>query len=127
RRTIPWLEAGYEENTPSVVTRYKTHPVTLKLLQERAERMTQAEERGGARVRRDSRGVVWLWAETLTDLAASERAFAAVGDPEMSPEHIKQAWRWCADHCQAIIESDPGDRAERLAAEGDQPAPGEVD
>lgn len=126
RRAIPWLEAGYEENTPSVVTRYKTHPAMMRLFQERAKHMNDSEEAGGARVRRDSRGVIWLWAETLTDLEAAQKAFAAVGDPELGPDQVKQAWRWCTDHCQAIIEADPGDRAERLAAEGDGEGPRDV-
>jgi DNA helicase II / ATP-dependent DNA helicase PcrA len=122
QRAFPWLEAPVEESTPSAVTRYKTHPVILRLLEERA-----AEVLADPRARRDSRGVVALWAELLTDLDRALAAFAADPDPEFGPAQIKRAWRWCADRCPAVIDLDPGDRAERKAAMADEPAPGDED
>jgi DNA helicase-2/ATP-dependent DNA helicase PcrA len=121
RRAIPWLEAPYEENTPSVVTRYKTHPAMLRLLRERATAAIEGEAQGAGAVRRDSRGVVWFWAELLTDLDAVTAAFAEVGDPELDADQVKRAWRWCAERCPAVVELDPGDRAERKAAAVDEP------
>lgn len=120
-RAIPWLDAPTEENTPSVVTRYKTHPAMLRLLERRA-----AELRNDPRARRDSRGVVNFWAETLTDLDRALDAFAQAGDPEFGPDKVKRAWRWCAERCPAVIELDPGDRAERKAALADEPEDAEV-
>jgi DNA helicase-2/ATP-dependent DNA helicase PcrA len=111
QRALPWLDAPVEENTPSVVTRYKTHPVMLRLLQQRAR-----ELEGDSTIRRDSRGVLWFWAELLTDLDRVLAAFSASPDPELGPQAIKRAWRWCADRCPAVVDLDPGDRAERRAA-----------
>ncbi len=110
-RTFPWLEAPIADDTPSVVTRYKTHPAMLHLFEERARELA-----GDTRLRRDSRGVLWFWAEVLTDLDRVQAAFAKANDPDLDPEQVKRAWRWCADHCPAVIDLDPGDRAERKAA-----------
>jgi DNA helicase-2/ATP-dependent DNA helicase PcrA len=120
QRAFPWLDAPVEENTPSVVTRYKTHPVMLRLLKERA-----LEVKDDPRARRDSRGVVSLWADLLTDLDRVMAAFSAMPDPELGPNQIKRAWRWCADRCPAVLDLDPGDRAERKAALADEPLPDE--
>ncbi len=122
RRSFPWLEAPVEENTPSAVTRYKTHPNILRLFEERAE-----EVRDDPRVRRDSRGVVWFWADVLSDLARVTKAFEQNPDPEFPMEQVRRAWRWCADRCPAVVDLDPGDRAERKAAMADEPAPGDDD
>ncbi len=116
QRAIPWLEAPIEENTPSVVTRVKTHPALLHLFEQRAK-----ELEGDARVRRDSRGVVHFWADVLSDLPRLTAAFATAADPEIGPEQVKRAWRWCADRCPAVVDLDPGDRAERKAAVAEQP------
>lgn len=115
-RAIPWLDAPLEENTPSVVTRYKTHPALLRLLERRAHELD-----GDARARRDSRGVVNFWADVLTDLDRVQAAFAEAADPELGPEQVKRAWRWCADRCPAVVDLDPGDRSERKAALADEP------
>jgi DNA helicase II / ATP-dependent DNA helicase PcrA len=107
QRAFPWLDAPIEENTPSVVTRYKTHPAMLHFLEQRAAALGDA--------RRDSRGVVWFWAEALTDLASVHKVFADARDPELTPDMVTRAWRWCADRCPAVVDLDPGDRAERKA------------
>jgi DNA helicase II / ATP-dependent DNA helicase PcrA len=119
-RAFPWLEAPVEENTPSVVTRYKTHAVMLRLLEKRAHEVPD-----DGRARRDSRGVLAFWADVLTDRDAVMAAFAASPDPEFGPEQIKRAWRWCADRCPAVLDLDPGDRSERKAAAADEPERGE--
>jgi DNA helicase-2/ATP-dependent DNA helicase PcrA len=72
--------------------------------------------RDDPRVRRDSRGVVWFWADVLTDKERVLAAFDEAKDPEFGREQVLQAWRWCADRCPAVVEADPGDRAERKAA-----------
>lgn len=116
QRAFPWLEAPVEESTPSVVTKLKTHPVMLRLLTERA-----AAYGADPRARKDSRGILHFWAELLTDLDALQAAFARSPDPELPPDQIKRAWRWCADRCPAVLELDPGDRAERKAAAAEEP------
>jgi DNA helicase-2/ATP-dependent DNA helicase PcrA len=117
-RTFPWLEAPIAEDTPSAVTRYKTHPAMLRLFQDRARELAD-----DSRVRRDSRGVLWFWAEVLTDWPRVEKAFAEANDPELTPEMVRRAWRWCSERCPAVLELDPGDRAERKAAAADEPEP----
>jgi DNA helicase-2/ATP-dependent DNA helicase PcrA len=111
QRTFMWLDVPVEEGTPSAVTRYKTHPAMLKLFERRARELAHDQ-----RIRRDSRGVVAFWADVLTDKARVLEAFAEANDPELGKEQVLQAWRWCADRCPAVVESDPGDRAERKAA-----------
>ena len=110
KRAFAWLDVPVEEGTPSVVTRYKTHPAMLHLLERRA-----AETQGDARVRRDSRGALAFWADVLTDKTRVLAAFKAANDPDMPPDQVLQAWRWCSERCPAVVESDPGDRAERKA------------
>jgi DNA helicase-2/ATP-dependent DNA helicase PcrA len=122
RRAFPWLEAPIEEGTPSAVTRYKSHPAMLRLLERRAEEM-----KNDPRIRRDSRGVLWFWADVLTDKARVLDAFRKAADPEFNEAQVLQAWRWCADRCPAVVELDPGDRAERKAAFQAEPAEEERD
>jgi DNA helicase-2/ATP-dependent DNA helicase PcrA len=121
-RAFPWLEAPIEESTPSAVTRYKTHPVILRLFKQRAEELAS-----DPRARRDSRGVIWFWADVLTDLDRVTAAFAESPDPEFGPEQIRRAWRWCAERCPAVVDLDPGDRAMRKAALADEPEKGDED
>ncbi len=116
QRAFPWLEAPVEENTPSAVTRYKTHPVMLRLLAQRA-----AAYAADPRSRKDSHGVLHFWADLLTDLDGVLAAFARDPDPELGPDQIKRAWRWCSDRCPAVLDLDPGDRAERRAAQAEEP------
>lgn len=116
-RAFPWLEAPIEESTPGAVTRYKTHPAMLRLLERRARELA-----GDPRVRRDARGVLWFWADLLTDFDRVSAAFAEANDPELGPAQVKRAWRWCADRCPAVLDLDPGDAAERKAARADEPA-----
>lgn len=115
-RAFPWLEAPIEENTPAAVTRYKTHPALLHLLERRAR-----EVQDDPRVRRDAHGVLWFWADVLTDFERITAAFAEAADPEFGPEQVRRAWRWCADRCPAVLDLDPGDRAERKAALAEEP------
>jgi len=116
-RAFPWLEVPVEESTPSAVTRYKTHPALLRLLDRRA-----AAYRDDPRTRKDARGILWFWADLLTDKDSIEQAFAEANDPEYGLDKVRQAWRYCADRCPAVLDRDPGDRAERKAALADEPA-----
>jgi DNA helicase-2/ATP-dependent DNA helicase PcrA len=117
QRAFPWLEAPVEEGTPSVVTKLKTHPVLLRLMIERAAAFS-----ADPRSRKDSRGVLHFWADLLTDLPSIQAAFEKTPDPEFAPDQIKRAWRWCADRCPAVLDLDPGDRAERKAALSEEPS-----
>lgn len=115
-RAFPWLEVAVEENTPSAVTRYKTHPALLRLLERRA-----AAYRDDPAARKDSRGILWFWADLLTDKESIEKAFSEANDPEYGMDKVRQAFRYCAERCPAVLEKDPGDRAERKAALVDEP------
>ena len=121
-RAFPWLEAPVEENTPSAVTRYKTHPALLRLLEERATAYGQ-----DLTTRKDSRGILWFWADLLTDKESIEKAFIDAKDPEFGLDKVRQAWRWCAERCPAVLDRDPGDRAERKAALADEPVEADED
>jgi len=105
-----WLDVPVADDTPSGVTRLKTHPVILHLFEERA-----LEWRADPATRKDSRGIMGLWAEVLTDKDRILAAFRKKPDPEFTEDQIVRAWRWCADRCPAVVDMDPGDRAERKA------------
>jgi DNA helicase-2/ATP-dependent DNA helicase PcrA len=111
KKHYPWLEVDVEDATPSVVTRYKTHPVMLRLLEERASAYAT-----DPKTRKDSHGALNLWAELLTDFEAVKKAFQASPDGDFPEADVKRAWRWCSDRCPAVLDLDPGDRAERKAA-----------
>lgn len=121
-RAFPWLEVPVEESTPSVVTRYKTHPAMLHLLEKRARAY-----RDDPSTRKDSRGILYFWADLLTDKERIERTFAQANDPEFGLDKARQAWRWCAERCPAVLDRDPGDRADRKAAMADEPMDADVD
>lgn len=110
QKMFAWLDVPVADDTPSVVTRLKTSPVLLHLLEEKA-----AEWRADVSTRKDSRGILSMWAELLTDKERLLKAFRAAGDPEMTDDMVLRAWRWCSDRCPAVLEADPGDRAERKA------------
>ena len=100
-RTFPWLEAPVEESTPNFVTKFKTHPNLLRLLERRSSEML-----GSGKIRGDARGALTVWAEVLTDLEGATRAFVRNPDPEITLDQVKRAWRWCADRCPAVLELD---------------------
>ncbi|MFO0551448.1 MAG: 3'-5' exonuclease [Polyangiaceae bacterium] len=114
KKHFPWLDVEVEDATPSVVTRLKTHPVLLKLLEHRAEDFV-----ADPRARKDSHGILWFWADLLTNLDQLLAAFKAEPDPEFPEADLRRAWRWCSDRCPAVVDLDPGDRHERKAAEDD--------
>jgi DNA helicase II / ATP-dependent DNA helicase PcrA len=98
RHAIPWLAVATEDDAPSVVTRMKKHPALLHDLERRAE-----DHKG----RRNSRAVVELWADVLTDLDRLKEILGK-GPDAMRPDEIKRAHRHCADRCSAVLDSDQG-------------------
>lgn len=111
KRAIPWLEAPVDESTPSEVTRYKTHPNMLRLLEKKAKAARQAGLNMGSEI--DSRAVVQLWADLLTDEPEVRKAFEANPDAEFSLDGVARALKHCRERCRGILELDPGDREER--------------
>jgi ATP-dependent DNA helicase UvrD/PcrA len=98
KHAIPWLRVDTEDDAPSVVSRMKKHPALLHDLERRAEAHTG---------RRNSRAVVELWADILTDLDRL-LAILGTGPQAMRPDEIKRAHRHCADRCSAVLDSDQG-------------------
>jgi DNA helicase-2/ATP-dependent DNA helicase PcrA len=95
---IPWLAVATEDDAPSVVTRMKKHPAILHELERRAE---------GHTGRRNSRAVVELWADALTDLDRLLEILGT-GSQAMRSDEIKRAHRHCADRCSAVLDADQG-------------------
>ncbi|NUO53334.1 MAG: AAA family ATPase, partial [Polyangiaceae bacterium] len=122
KKHFPWLDVEVEDSTPSVVTKLKTHPVLLRLLHQKAEDFI-----ADPRTRKDSHGILGFWADLLTNLDALLEAFRATPDPEVSETDIRRAWRWCSDRCPAVVDLDPGDRADRKAAMDDEPKGDDID
>ncbi|HHH28186.1 MAG TPA: DNA helicase UvrD [Polyangiaceae bacterium] len=97
RRMFPWTAKMVEEdNTPTEVSRYKTDPRLLPLMERAAEKLRKER-----RVR--PRDAVWLWAEVLTSKAAVLEAFAG-DDTRLSKAQLERALSWCADRCPAVVE-----------------------
>jgi DNA helicase II / ATP-dependent DNA helicase PcrA len=122
KKHFPWLDVEVEDATPSVVTKLKTHSVLLRLLEEKAGDFAE-----DPRTRKDSHGVLFFWADFLTNWDAISAAFAKDPDPDFPETELKRAWRWCSDRCPAVVDLDPGDRSERRAAQEDEPADDGVD
>lgn len=122
RKHFPWLHVEYDDSTPSVVTRLKTHRVMLKLLESCAEDFI-----ADPRTRKDSHGILAFWADLLTNLDLILDAFKKDPDPEFPEVDIRRAWRWCSDRCPAVVDLDPGDRADRKAAQEDSPETDSID
>ncbi len=116
KKHYPWLDVEVEDSTPTAVTRLKTHPVLLRLLEKKAEDFI-----ADPRTRKDSRGILFFWAELLTHQDDILAAFRADPDPEFPETEIKRACRWCAERCPAVLDLDPGDRTERKAAADEEP------
>jgi DNA helicase-2/ATP-dependent DNA helicase PcrA len=98
RHVIPWLAVATEDDAPAVVSKMKKHPALLHDLERRAEAHTG---------RRNSRAVVELWADLLTDLDRLLEILST-GPLAMRPDEIKRAHRHCADRCSAVLDSDQG-------------------
>lgn len=98
---VPWLEAVYEDDTPSAVSALKKHPATHRLLVARAKAHLAKE-----RAARNSRAIVQIWAETLTDLPALRAAMADDPVPLLERD-LTIAHKWCSDRCVAVLEHDP--------------------
>lgn len=106
RRHFQWLHLPLEENTPAEVTRLKTDPAVLRLLEALAAKRPDKRSH-------DPRSALWLWAEVLTDRDRLRAAFAERNvdrdGPGLTPAELERAWRYCADRCPAVIDYDPDD------------------
>jgi hypothetical protein len=103
RAAVPWLRATIVDEAPPAVTRVKSHPALLHELERRA-----AQHPDGAK--RNSRAVVELWADLLTDRT---RLLALLRDAAEMPiveGDIMEAHRIMVDRVSAIVSRDPRDR-----------------
>ncbi|MBW2523369.1 MAG: AAA family ATPase [Deltaproteobacteria bacterium] len=109
RRHFPWLNLPIEDNTPADVTRLKTDPAVLRLLEARAAKLGDDQTR-------DPRLALWLWAEVLTDRDGLREAFDARDPsrdgPGLTPEQLERAWRYCSDRCPAVVDYNPDEEDE---------------
>lgn len=94
-----WVDADYDEDTPSAVTRLKKHPALLKLFEARV-RAHVADPKAP----RTTRYVLQLWSEVLTDIAALRAAIDAYGESPMTERELSLAHQWCTEKCVALIE-----------------------
>ncbi len=115
RRLFSALRLPAEDNTPTMVSRYKTDPAVLRLLEQRA---VEVRQEGGD----DARAALWLWADVLTDREGIRQAFAERNSARLSPDEIERAWRYCSDRCPAVLEHVAEDESEHAAEERTAPA-----
>ncbi|MBM4374095.1 MAG: AAA family ATPase [Deltaproteobacteria bacterium] len=103
KKNFDWLEVATDDGTPVEVSRLKTDPNLLPLLERRA--------RGYVREGRNSpEDALWLWAEVLTDLESLKRAILRVPNPRLTEEQLERAWRHCSERCPAVAEWSPSER-----------------
>jgi len=97
-RAFGFLKPPIEDNTPAEVSRLKTAPQLLALLERGAEELRAA----GKTTARDA---LWLWADVLTNREVLQSAFTKQGAYErLTSAQLDRAWRYCADRCPAIVE-----------------------
>jgi DNA helicase-2/ATP-dependent DNA helicase PcrA len=89
RRAIPWLQVPVADDVPPPVTRLKNHPALLRELERRAR---------AHRGRRNSRAIVELWAELVTDRRRID---------ELVPGTDESVHRFMADRVSAILDREP--------------------
>jgi DNA helicase-2/ATP-dependent DNA helicase PcrA len=110
-KAIPWLDVPLVDDVPPAVTRLKNHPALLHELERRA----RAHEG-----RRNSRAIVELWAELLTD-----RGLEAIM-PEVRADELAAAHRFMSDRVAAILDREPVERGPRPARPDDDEVRGDV-
>lgn len=104
KKNFDWIDVATDDGTPVEVSRLKTDPNLLPLLERRA--------RGYLREGRNTpEDALWLWAEVLTDLESLKRALLQVPNPRLNEQQLERAWRHCSERCPAVAEWTPADRA----------------
>ncbi len=116
-RTYDWLKVPVEENTPVEVSRLKTDPAVLGLLEKRAEGLVREG-------RTSAQDALWLWADVLTDRKALRRA---LGSARVNEQQLERAWRHCSERCPAVVEWTPEDVALDTEGEAIEGADGVVE
>jgi DNA helicase II / ATP-dependent DNA helicase PcrA len=113
RAAVPWVKATIAEQTVPAVTRVKSHPALLHELERRA-----AAHPAGTK--RNSRAVVELWADLLTDRPKLLELLRDAPEMPISADDIVEAHRLMVVRVAAIVGRDPRDRPpekEKQAAE----------
>ncbi|MEO8211737.1 MAG: ATP-binding domain-containing protein [Myxococcales bacterium] len=101
RAAIPWLRATITDEAPPAVTRVKSHPALLHDLERRA-----AAHQG----KRDSRAVVDLWADLLTDRERLMALLHRSAEMPVNEGDINDAHQLMVQRVAAIIGRDPRER-----------------
>jgi DNA helicase-2/ATP-dependent DNA helicase PcrA len=101
RAAVPWLRAEVVDEAPAVVRRVKSQPALLHELERRA-----AAHPG----KRNSRAVVELWADLLTDRARLLALLRDAPETPVSENDIVEAHRIMVDRVAAIVARDPRER-----------------
>ena len=101
RVAIPWLRAKISDDAPAAVTRVKSHPALLHELERRAAAHTG---------KRNSRAVVELWADLLTDRTRLSTLLNDASETAVSRGDIVDAHKAMVDRVAAIIGRDPRER-----------------
>jgi DNA helicase II / ATP-dependent DNA helicase PcrA len=103
RAAIPWLRATIVDDPSPAVTRVKSHPALLHELERRAALHPPG-------TKRDSRAVVELWAELLTDRSRLMALLREGSETPLSESDILEAHRIMVARVAAIVGRDPRDR-----------------
>jgi DNA helicase-2/ATP-dependent DNA helicase PcrA len=119
RAAVPWLRAEIVDESSAAVRRVKSHPALLHELERRA-----AAHAG----KRNSRAIVELWADLLTDRARLLALLRDAAEMPVSERDIDEAHGAMLDRVAAVMSRDPRERPpERKPAKKNAPPPRETE
>ena len=103
RTAVPWVSATIVDDVVPAVTRVKSHPALLHELERRAALHPEKKKR-------NSRAVVDLWAELLTDRPRLFELLRNATESPISADDITEAHRLMTVRVAAIVGRDPRER-----------------
>ena len=107
RVAVPWLRAQIVEENSAAVRRVKSHPALLHELERRAAAHTG---------KRNSRAVVELWADLVTDRSRLPALLRDSGEMPIAETDLSEARRIVGERVAAVMARDPRERPPELKA-----------
>jgi len=122
-RAIPWLGMRVVEDAPAAVIRVKNHPALLAEVERRAR---------AHRGKRNTRAVIDLWAELVTDRERLLDVLTRSGPGRLRDSDVLEAHRFMVERAAKVVEREPrqaeeGARRRRRRPDPDSDDDGDLD
>jgi DNA helicase-2/ATP-dependent DNA helicase PcrA len=113
-RNFGWLRVPIEDHTPLEVSKLKTHPAMLDLLESHARKAPRSKDE-------PARAALDLWADVLTDEGAIKHAIKQHNKtldpndkrrPPLTDGQLDRALRYCRERCPAVVDWEPDELAD---------------